>query len=223
MRTGVLAAQEVEVAALVGLEHVVKEQAAVAPRVVGRPRLPLRAAAGQLVVGHAEGEPAVGHVQLDLVAVLHVRERPARLGLGRDVQGHRPVRRPAHARVGDAHHVAHALLQELARDRRGAPLGMPGAPFGPTRLSTSTDVSSTSRSGSSMRACRSASFSNTTARPRCVSARADIRLAPVRRRRVHAPHLDGVMSHGLHAHSRAEAILRWGQQPLTVSYSHSHT
>ena len=47
--------------------------------------------------------------------------------------------------------------------------GMPGAPFGPTRLSTSTHVSSTSRLGSSMRACRSAWSSNTTARPRWVS------------------------------------------------------
>ena len=52
---GGLAAEKVEVAALVGLRHVVEEEAAVASREVGRPGFPLGAAAGQLLVGNPEG------------------------------------------------------------------------------------------------------------------------------------------------------------------------
>ena len=48
-------AQEVEVAALVGLQHVVEEEAAVASGEVGCPGFPLGAAAGQLLVGNPEG------------------------------------------------------------------------------------------------------------------------------------------------------------------------
>src|SRR5437879_1273951 len=44
-------AQEVEVAALVGLEHVIEEEAAVPPGEVGRLGLPPRAATGKLIVG----------------------------------------------------------------------------------------------------------------------------------------------------------------------------
>ncbi len=55
-------AQEVEVAALVGLQHVVEEEAAVAPRVVRRAGLPPRAAMGKLIIGNPEGQPAVWYV-----------------------------------------------------------------------------------------------------------------------------------------------------------------
>src|SRR5260370_343639 len=55
-------AQEVEVAALVGLQHVVEEEAAVAPRVVRRAGLPPRAAMGKLIIGNPEGPPAGPHV-----------------------------------------------------------------------------------------------------------------------------------------------------------------
>ena len=37
------------------------------------------------------------------------------------------VARAAHARIGDAHHVAHALLQQLLRDRQHAPFRHAGA------------------------------------------------------------------------------------------------
>ena len=50
---------------------------------------------------------------------------------------------------------------------------MPGAPFGPACFSTSTDVSSIATPGSSMRRCRSAWSSNTTARPRWVRSWGD--------------------------------------------------
>ena len=64
-----------------------------------------------------------GDVELDEVAVAHERERAADERLRRDVQHARAVARAAHARVGDAHHVAHALLQQLLRDRQHAPFG----------------------------------------------------------------------------------------------------
>src|SRR5436309_15194343 len=49
---GAPAAQKVEVDALVGLEHVLQEELAVAARVVRLPRLPSGAAALQLLVAH---------------------------------------------------------------------------------------------------------------------------------------------------------------------------
>ena len=60
--------------------------------------------------------------------------------------------------------------------------GMPGAPFGPTLRSTSTESASMSSAGSSMRAATSSTSSNTTARPRwrssVGSAEATLRTAP---------------------------------------------
>src|SRR4029077_9306616 len=47
--------------------------------------------------------------------------------------------------------------------------GMPGYPLGPQPRNTITQVSSMSRSGSSIRAWKSSMLSNTTARPRCTS------------------------------------------------------
>ena len=44
---------------------------------------------------------------------------------------------------------------------------MPGKPLGPQFFSTSTQVSSTSKFSSSIRAWKSSMFSNTTARPVC--------------------------------------------------------
>ena len=63
------------------------------------------------------------HVELDQVAVLHAGERAADEGLRRDVQHAAAVARAAHARIRDAHHVAHALLEELLRHRQHAPFG----------------------------------------------------------------------------------------------------
>ena len=77
----------------------------------------------QLPVVHAEREPARRDVELDDVAVADQRERPADERLRRDVQHAGAVAGAAHARVRDAHHVAHALRQQLLRDRQHAPLG----------------------------------------------------------------------------------------------------
>ena len=68
-----------------------------------------------------------GDVDRDQVAGPHQRQRPADVRLGRDVQDAGAVAGAAHARVADPHHVAHALLQQLLRDRQHAPLGHAGA------------------------------------------------------------------------------------------------
>ena len=133
-------AQEVEVAALVGLEHVIEEEAAVAARVVRRARLPARAAAGQLVVGNlagsagGSGRPARSGRRSRTSA-----SGPPAAASGDDVQHHGAVGRPAHARVRDAHHVPHARSSSFFGIGAAPHSGMPGAPFGPARLSTSTD------------------------------------------------------------------------------------
>ena len=79
------------------------------------------ATAIELLVAHLHAQAAGGHVEFDDVAVAHQRERPADEGFRRDVQHAGAVARAAHARVGDAHHVAHALGQQFLRDRQLAP------------------------------------------------------------------------------------------------------
>jgi hypothetical protein len=49
---------------------------------------------------------------------------------GRDVQGTGSVAGAGHAAVAEAHHVAHALQDELLRDRQLAPLGHAGSADG---------------------------------------------------------------------------------------------
>src|SRR5205807_2135852 len=101
-----LGAEEIEVAALVGLENVLEVEPAVAAGVGGGGRAPLGATAGQLAFGHVQGEAATGDVQLDLVAVADEGERAADGGFGGDVQDDGAVGCAAHARVRDADHVA---------------------------------------------------------------------------------------------------------------------
>ena len=103
-----------------------RAERAVATHVSGWRRTPVGAAAGELVVGDSEREPAIGNVELDDVAVPHQRERPADVRLRRDVQHARAVRRPAHSRIGDADHVAHALFEQLLWNRQLAPFGHSG-------------------------------------------------------------------------------------------------
>ena len=50
------------------------------------------------------------------------------------MQDHRAVRRAAHARVGNTDHVLDALLEELLRNGRGAPLGHAGRSLGSDAL-----------------------------------------------------------------------------------------
>ena len=118
--------EKIEVAALVGLRDVLLIERAEAALELRRRLLPRGAAARELGVAHLELELARRHVELDQVAVAHERQRAADERLRRDVQHARAVARAAHARVGDAHHVAHALREQLLRDRQLAPLGHAG-------------------------------------------------------------------------------------------------
>ena len=120
------ALQEVEVEALVGLQHVAVEEPGVAARrgfgravARGKPR-------GELVGVDQELEPAGGHVEADAVAGAHDRERAAGGGFRRDVQDHGAEGRAAHPGVGDAHHVLDPLPGQPARDRDVAGLGHAG-------------------------------------------------------------------------------------------------
>src|SRR5579884_4554696 len=74
----VAADQEVEVSALVSLQHVVDVQAVVAARMAIRGgRAPRGAAAGQLLVRDIQVEASVRYVQLDPDALPHPAQRPA--------------------------------------------------------------------------------------------------------------------------------------------------
>src|SRR5262245_65775386 len=70
--------QEVEVRALIGLEDVVVVEAPVASLERGLGRAPLGTPLLQLAVVDQQFQPALGHVELDLVAVLDQREHAAR-------------------------------------------------------------------------------------------------------------------------------------------------
>src|SRR5207245_7237824 len=97
--------EEVEIRALVRLQHVIEIQAPVAAFKRRYGLLPFPAPLCELFVRYEQLQPALRDVELDLVAVLDERERAAGSGFGRDVQHHRSVRRAAHARVRHAHHV----------------------------------------------------------------------------------------------------------------------
>ena len=64
------------------------------------------------------------------VAVADEGEGAAHERLGRHVEHAGPVARAAHARVGDAHHVAHALGEQLLGDGQHPPLGHAGGAQG---------------------------------------------------------------------------------------------
>ena len=75
------------------------EELGVAARGVGVSGHPCSLACGELFFRYQKVEASPGHVEHDLVAGLHQRQRPADERLGRDVQHARPVRRAGHARV----------------------------------------------------------------------------------------------------------------------------
>ncbi len=85
-----------------------------------RQRLPFELALCELLLAHVEMNFPRGHVELDHVPVLHERERSARRCFRRHMQHDGAVRRAAHARIGNAHHVRYALLQHLGRQRHVA-------------------------------------------------------------------------------------------------------
>src|SRR4051794_1757288 len=111
-----LMAQEVEVAAFVGLEDVPLVEPGVAAVVVGGGRLPLRAAGGEFLVGDQQLQAAGGRVQVDRITVPDQRQWAADGALRRDVEDHGPEGGAAHPAVRDADHVADALGQQFLRD-----------------------------------------------------------------------------------------------------------
>ena len=119
--------QEIEIAALVGLADVLGEHRAVAARIFRRRRLPGGLAAGQFLVADVQMDAALVDVDLDLVAGLHEGERAADEAFRRDMQDAGAVAGAAHAAVGDADHVAHALPQQPLGDRQHAPFRHAGA------------------------------------------------------------------------------------------------
>ena len=125
--------EEVEVAALVGLEHVVEVERAVAAAVVRRARRPLREAPGDLVVRQVEVEPAGVDVEHDRVAVLG-RSRAGRPAADSGatwrttVPNAVPLMRASEMRTMSRH----ALLEQLLRASGSGPTpACPGPPFGP--------------------------------------------------------------------------------------------
>src|SRR6266852_4674470 len=112
-------AQEIEIAAAVGLEDL----AAVEPGIAAlghRRRGGL--AARQLVGRDQEVDPALLDRKADAVAVLHLGERPTARRIRRHVQHDRTIGGAAHPRVRDAHHVLNPGARELRRDRQIAGL-----------------------------------------------------------------------------------------------------
>src|SRR5258706_2806228 len=102
--------EEIEVAALVGLADMAREDGAVAARELSLGLAPRALAPGELRGVDLEIELALLDIELDQVAVLYQGKRAADERFRRDVQHAGTVARAAHARIGNAHHVAYALL-----------------------------------------------------------------------------------------------------------------
>ena len=113
-------AQEVEVAAAVGLQDFAAVEKGVAA--LGNRRRGDRAAR-QLLRGDQEVEAALGDREADPVAVPDLGERAAARRVGGHMQDDRAIGGAAHARVGDAHHVLDSGPRQFARDRQVAGLG----------------------------------------------------------------------------------------------------
>ena len=82
-----------------------------------------RLARRQLLVAELHVQTPPGNVQHDPVARAHQTERSARSGLRGDVEDHGAVGGAGHATVADAHHVPHALLEQLGGQRHVGDLG----------------------------------------------------------------------------------------------------
>src|SRR5258706_6617342 len=119
--------EEIEVAAFVGLLDMLGEDHAVAAFVFACRGLPGAFPLAHLGVGNLKIQNFPFHVELDEIAVLHERERAADERLGRHMQHAGAVARAAHARIGEADHVAHALLEQLLLDVQHAPFRHAGA------------------------------------------------------------------------------------------------
>ena len=114
--------QEIEIAALVGLRHVLR-----APARRSRAGTSAPAAATPPAGARAPRRSTCSvsrrarHVELDHVAVLDERERAADARLRRDVQHAGAVARAAHPRVRDAHHVANARARAASSGSAAVP------------------------------------------------------------------------------------------------------
>ena len=120
-------AKDAEVTALVGLENMLQKQGSVAAAVLWLRQSSLRQAAVDLRLRQVEIESASLDVEDDRVTILHDEERPTYRRLGRHVKDDRSKCSPAHPSIGDPHHVGHATLEELRRDRDLSPFGHSGA------------------------------------------------------------------------------------------------
>src|SRR6476661_5224224 len=117
-----LALKEIQVAALIRLPDVFGEHRSVTTWIFWRWRRPGRLAARHLGIADVQMNEALVDVDLDLVTGLHESERTADEALRRDMEDAGAVACPAHAAVGDADHVAHALAKQTLGDRQHAPL-----------------------------------------------------------------------------------------------------
>src|SRR5579859_8176129 len=108
--------EKIEITTLVGLRDMLRENLAVAAVVFPGFRFPGRAALFEFHLGDLQRQLPARHVELDDVAGFHQRKRPADPRLWRYMQHAGTVTGAAHARIRNAHHVAHALLEQLLRD-----------------------------------------------------------------------------------------------------------
>src|SRR5258708_11868321 len=125
-----LAGEEIEIAAFVGLPDMGGEHGPIAAKVAWRRLFPRRAAAIEFLLRDVQVDAPRRYVDLDHVAGLNERQWPAYEALPRHMQDAGAVARPAHAPLRDAHHVAHARLHQLFRDREHAPFRHAGTALG---------------------------------------------------------------------------------------------
>ena len=119
-------AQEIEIAAFIGLVHVAQEHPAIAAIVMGRGFLPSLQAKREFVIRHMQGQLASGDVQFHFIAHLDRCQRSADGRFRRDVQHYSPETGAAHAGIADANHIPHAAVEQHARHGNLAPFRKSG-------------------------------------------------------------------------------------------------
>ena len=97
-------------------------------------RLDIGQASGQFGLGDIQVQASSGAVQFNPVTFLHGRQWPAGCGFRCYVQHHCAIRRAAHASIGNAHHIGHALSQQLGGQAHVAHFGHARVTLWPTVL-----------------------------------------------------------------------------------------
>ena len=135
-RAAAATGQEIQIAAAVGLCHVLDVELVVAARVLGRRSisLPGPGARGKFFRRDQQFDTARRTVEQNLVPIAHHGQRSAGLRFRSDVQHHGAESGAAHAGIGDAQHVAYALLEQLARQRHVAHFRHAGVTLGSATL-----------------------------------------------------------------------------------------